>query len=483
VKKTFWSVFFFYWATALVPFLSSANESSDLTPTETKVEKILQLTINSSINPATLNYLTGAYTKARKENYDLVLIHLNTPGGLVTTTKDILTLIGDSELPTAIWIKPEGASATSAGAIIAAGAHLLFMSEGTNIGAATPIQMGGDIEGKKEKKPDDSEEPAKKKSLAEEIQDQLKQKDQSAPKPDGSDMRAKAINDLVALVQSLSEARGRNPELFAEMIRSAASYKAREALEKNLIDALVNTDAELISALDQKTISVKGQKKILSVASPIVTAMPMDMGQRLLDIFANPSLAYILFMVGAALIYLEMQAPGGFIAGSVGATCLVLAGIGFQVLPVNFGALALITLSFLFFIMEIYVTSYGILSLAGLGALVSGSMFLYRTNDGYIDFGMSVVFSTVAAIVFFMGFIAFLFIKDRKKGQSSDFNQVIGHTASVMNELPSTEMGFKFYQVKVNGEIWRAKSSNTYALNTLVKVTAHHTDSHTLEIE
>ena len=141
------------------------------------ISKILRLKIQSSINPATMSYLKTGFKKAQEENFHLILIEMNTPGGLVTTTKEILTLIGESEIPSAVWIRPEGASATSAGAIIASGAHLLFMSEGTNIGAATPIQMSGDIDKK-------------------------------------SDARKKAINDLVALVQSLSEARNRNAVLF-----------------------------------------------------------------------------------------------------------------------------------------------------------------------------------------------------------------------------------------------------------------------------
>ncbi|MCO4795647.1 MAG: ATP-dependent Clp protease proteolytic subunit, partial [Bacteriovoracaceae bacterium] len=186
-----------------------------------EIHKIIQLDIESSINPATFNYLSQGFIQAKKNKSDMILVTMNTPGGLVTTTKKILTLFGDSNTPVVVWIKPEGASATSAGAIIASGAHGLYMSEGTNIGAATPIQMSGDI----------------------------KQKD----------MKSKAINDLVALVQSLAETRGRNAKLFGEMIEKASSFKSKEAAEKNLIDGIANTESELIEKLDGRIFHIKGQ--------------------------------------------------------------------------------------------------------------------------------------------------------------------------------------------------------------------------------
>lgn len=465
----------------LISMITHASEVETL-----EISRVLRMDINSTINPATLNYLRTGYEKARKERFPMVLISINTPGGLVTTTKDILTLIGDADFPTTIWIKPEGASATSAGAIIASGAHLLYMSEGTNIGAATPVQMGGDIEGEKpqkdgEQKPE-KQEPERPKTLQEQIQDELRKgRDGDGSPGAGGDLRAKAINDLVALVQSLSEARGRNADAFAEMIRTAASFKAREALDQNLINGIVNTIEELTEAMDGAQISVKGAPRLLSVQNPQIVTLEMDLGQKLLDIFANPGLAYILFMIGAALIYLEMQSPGGFIAGSIGVMCILMAGIGFQVLPVNFGALGLIALSFLFFIMEIYVTSYGILSLAGLASLISGSLFLYRSTDGYLEVGYPLIFSTIAAIVAFMGLIAYMFIKDRNKALNHDFNNAVGHTGVIMNHLDPLEEGYAYFQVKVNGEIWRARTKSPHQLNDRVVITHQNSETNTLE--
>jgi membrane-bound serine protease (ClpP class) len=403
------------------------------------VTKILSLEIHSSINPATLNYIKSGISEAESTKADLVLISLNTPGGLVTTTKEILTLFGNSPRPIVIWIHPEGASATSAGAIIASGAHLLYMSEGTNIGAATPIQMGSDL--KKE-----------------------------------SDMRNKAINDLVALVQSLSEARGRNAKLFGEMISKASSFKSREAKEKNLINELINSNQDLLKALDGQRFTLKGEEVQLRLQTPQWVEFPMDLGQRLLNIFSNPSTAYILFLIGAALIYLELQAPGGLIAGGLGAISLVLAAIGFQVLPLNMGAMALIILSFILFIMEIYITSYGILSLGGLGSLIAGSLFLFRTDNSYMSISRELIFSSSGAIGCFILFIAYFWVRDNKNVGKEKFNSVAdeeGHIIKI-NRKTNDET---ICQVKVASEIWSAEGPANLELGDEVVVSGHKENS------
>lgn len=391
------------------------------------VDRILRLEINSSINPATLNYLQAGFKHAASEDYQALLVIMNTPGGLVSTTKEILTLFGASDIPVIIWIRPEGASATSAGAIIAAGAHILFMSDGTNIGAATPIEISGDIK--------------------------------------QEDARSKAVNDLVALVQSLAETRGRNAKLFGEMIEKASSFKSQEAAENKLTDGTINTVAELKKSLHNRVIKIKGKKFKIQSNEPLIESFDMDLGQKLLDILANPSTAYILFILGAGLIYLELQTAGGFIAGGIGAVCLLLAGIGFQILPLNFGALGLIVLAFALLVMEIYVTSYGILTLAGVASLVTGSLFLFRTDDAYLHLSTTVIFSTVGAILTFVGLIVWVIIRDRSSKHEVAFNNSVGHKATILAML---EPGI--YQVKVNGEVWRAKGATTYQIGDHVMI-------------
>lgn len=386
-------------------------------------KRVLRLSIQSSINPATLNYLTTGYRKAESEGYQGVLIEINTPGGLVSTTKQILTLMGDALVPTVVWVAPEGASATSAGALIASGAHLLVMAEGTNIGAATPITMGKDIE--------------------------------------QGDAKNKAINDLVALVQSLSQARGRNPAPFAEMIEKAASFTSKDALKAKLIDGIVDRQADFASFLDQRSIHFHGRKVKLDASGLVFETFDMDMGQRLLDVLANPNLAYVLFLAGAALLYFELQAPGGIIAGALGVLLLLLSGIGFQVLPLNFGALGLIVLAFILFVLEVYVTSYGILTLAAMASLVSGSLFLFRTDDAYLSVSLSLIVSTCVAIALFVGFVLAFWIRDaRRSKHSGSIYDLAGKEAKVLKVLEH-EGSLYFYQVRVAGETWRAVSSQT----------------------
>lgn len=394
-----------------------------------EVKNVLELEVSSSINPATESYIKNALNK--NKDYDLLLIKLNTPGGLVSTTKSLITLIGEKDKPTVIWVTPEGASATSAGAILSSAAHFVFMSPGTNMGAATPIQLNKDIDKK-------------------------------------SDARKKAINDLSALVKSLSETRGRASKPIIKMITEASSISSKEALEQKAINEIISSKDDLLNFINGKKIVVQGKSLKVSVNSPNFKKVSMDVGQSLLNTFANPNTAYILFLIGAALLYLEFQAPGGFIAGSLGAVSLILSGIGFQVLPINMGALLLLIASFVLFIIESYITSYGILTIGGLASLIAGSLFLYRTDDSLFQIGADVMVSAVLAIVCFLGFLVWVIARDHKNIGKEKFNGHIGMDATVISKK---KVGDHFsYQIKINGEFWQATSNNEYQENDLVKV-------------
>ncbi len=446
MKKKFLPFFLTLLSLALTSIPLLANDQ-DLEVRE--IATIHRVFIQSTINPATYNYLEKVVSQIKEEEMksSLVLIEMDTPGGLVTTTKDILTLFGKSNFPFVVWVHPEGGSATSAGALIASGAHLIYMSEGTNIGAATPIEMGGNIGGEKgtshnENKSDDSK----------------------------SDLRAKAINDLVALVKSLSDVRDRNGDKFSEMITKASSFTAKEALQEMLINGVANSSSELLKKMNQKKVKIQGIPTLLNVSTHVeIKDHPMDLGQKLLNIFAHPSMAYILFLIGAALLYLELQAPGGYIAGSIGAMCLVLSGIGLQVLPLNFGALGLIILSFILFILEIFVTSFGLLSIAAFASLIFGSLFLYRTDDSYITFSTSFVAATVLAIGSFLGLCLYFILRDHKNIGKEKFNSAEGKQGIIIKVIDESHEMY-IYQIKVGGEFWRAQSKEPLELNAKVRV-------------
>lgn len=337
-------------------------------------------------------------------------------------------MVGSSKRPFVVWITPEGASASSAGAIVASSAHFIFMSPGTNMGAATPVGLGEDIK--------------------------------------EGDGRSKALNDLTALVRSLSSSRGRPAEPFEKMIRTAESYTASESLNLKIIDAVISSEKDMIKFLTSKKINIDGAEKTLVINDPAYTVYEPSMGQKLLEVLANPSTAYILFLIGVALIYFEFQAPGGFISGSIGLCFLILAGISFQVLPLDWGSMGLILAGVILLILEIYIVSYGILAIAGIIAFIMGSLFLFHGETGFISVQYPVIFSSLAGVILAAGLIVWYLYRDSKKQKKADdFFLPIGATGHVLSKLNDKE-----YQVKVRGEIWRATSDETLVVEDAVTV-------------
>ncbi|EQC44880.1 nodulation protein NfeD [Bacteriovorax sp. Seq25_V] len=378
------------------------------------INNFLRLEIDSSINPATLNYIQ--YNTQQKE-YDAIILSINTPGGILSTTKEIITTLSKTNKPIIVWIGPSGASATSAGAIIASSAHLIYMAEGTNIGAATPISTTGDLDKK-------------------------------------SDMRQKAVNDIKALVRAQAQKNFRNYKPFEDMITTAQSYSANEAIDLKIVNGIANSIDEVILNLQGKEIHLDSQTVNLKVlGSYKIIDAHMDLGQKVLNILSDPSLAYILFLLGAALLYIEFQAPGGYISGSVGVVSLIIAAIGMQVLPLNAGALALILCAVVLLILEVYITSFGLLTIAALACLIFGSLFLYRTDDSYLSLSLGIIMSVVSAIGVFISLVLYVILKSQKNIGKQLFNQIDGEEGVVISHLSDT-----LYSIKIKGEIWKASS-------------------------
>lgn len=392
-----------------------------------EVREVRVLSVKSAITPATFDYLETQLGKASDNR--LSIIKMNTPGGLVTTTKDIISLFAKGRHPVVVWVAPEGASASSAGSIIASGAHFIFMAPGTNMGAATPVGLGEDIK--------------------------------------ESDGRKKAMSDLMATVRSLSELRGRPAKPFEEMIKDAKSFTEKEALHLKIIDGIVSDEKTLIQSLNGKKWKSDKEEFVLAVSDSVpVKEISPSMGQSILEVLTNPSTAYFLFLLGAALLYFELQAPGGYIAGSIGASFLVLAAIAFQVLPLDWGALGLMLVGLVCLVLEIYVTSYGLLALAGIGAFVLGSLFLFHGEEGYISIEYPILISTFLGILIPMAFLSFWILKDlRKKKYPANFFVPLASEGVVMSKKGD------HYQVKVRGEIWNAKGNEELSPGDQVSVT------------
>jgi membrane-bound serine protease (ClpP class) len=428
------------------------------------VNKIYHLKISGSINPAVYNYLKHSFEKIEKKTNSVdtpaVIIQMNTPGGLVSTTKDILTLFGKYPWPILVWVGPEGASATSAGAFISAAAHVLLMAPGTNIGAATPITMSGDL-------------PKDPRNQNQKSDEQKKVEQKSA-----SDVRAKAMNDLMALVRSLSQARGRNSEAFEEMISKASSFTANEAINNKIAEKILHTVNDLPQVIHQMQVIIRGEKRTLITSQAKIEEIKMSLGDKFLNILSHPQTAYLLFLLGAALLYFEFQSPGGFIAGSLGVICLLFAAFAFQVLPLNMIALLFIVASFAFFILEIYITSYGMLSLVGLASLIFGSLFLFDTDDSLLEFHWKYVASTVSGVIITMGLMGYYLWTTRRKDNQEDFFVPINKEGVVIQII---EEGL--YQVKVGGEMWKAKSNQDLSLQDKIQVTGSKSGQLLLEVQ
>ncbi len=435
--------------------LSIASEKSD-EKKEYFIEQIVVAEVNSTINPSVSNYLEKILNKKNHEK-KLLLIKLNTPGGLVTTTKDILNLFGRADIPIVLWITPEGASATSAGALIAAGAHVIYMSAGTNIGAATPITVSGDLpKGPQETKKENEEE-------------QEEGQEETSPAGSmGSDMRAKAINDLVALVSSLAQARGRPHQPFELMVTEAKSYTVSEAIDEKIINGQVNRLAQMSQKLNGEVIRLKGDSLKLVVSDDVEFVVEeMSLSDQIINLFAHPQTAYLLFLLGAALLYFELQAPGGMIAGSIGVLCLLLAALGFQVLPINFAGIGLIVLALLFFIFDLYVTSYGIFSLLGLASLFFGSSLIYQTDDSLIRLSSQFIYSIVLAVGLSLAFLSWYFIKTF--GSEKDSTPAEAGQGIILKLIEKNKDQY-IYHVRFEGTLWTASYDREIAPQTRVMV-------------
>lgn len=420
-----------FFVLGLLPFFSIAQDY--------QINELKILTVDSAITPATYDYFEQNFKKSTPG--DAYLIELNTPGGLVSTTKDIITLIGQMEAPVFIWITPEGASASSAGAIIASAAHLIFMSPGTNMGAATPIGLGGDIQ--------------------------------------ESDGKNKALNDLSAMVRSLSEERSRNPVPFEAMIREAKSYTDKEAIKLKIIDGVTSSRKDLISSVKGKKIRIKGKEFALTLSDSF-TAKELEpsFGQKILEVLANPEFAYFLFLLGVALIYFELQAPGGYIAGAAGFTLLILAAMAFQVLPLHWGSLGFIILGIGFLILEIFVTSYGLLTLAGLALFILGSLFLFKGEKGFISIEYPVLISTLAGVATSVGLIVWYLLREAKKQKlNPNFFLPVGLQGTIMKAQGKSGM------IKVRGELWKYQSEEEFSPGDKAEVLAAETESLILKIK
>lgn len=365
-------------------------------------------------------HMENVFRSMGEEKDKLLVLRVNTPGGLVDSMSAIVTRIAEADFPVVLWVAPAGARAASAGAFVVQAAHVASMAPGTNIGAAHPVTGGGkDIENK--------------------------------------EMDRKITNDLVAKMRSFAQERGRNIEAAESMVTKSVSFSARDALEKGVVDFIASDEKELLSGLDGRKLKVKGRRIVLSMKDHEVRRISMTPRLRVLEVFSRPDIAYLALIAGIFLIILEAKAPGGFVMGISGAILLVVASYGLRVLPVNFAGVALLIGGIVVIVLDLAFGGLGILALAGIGAMTFGGLILFRAPGGellHLSLGFMVGVTLAVAVVFLL--VLRLVYKALRKKTVSDEERMIGRRATVCGGTERNLM------VLVHGEYWRVLPVDPY---------------------
>jgi membrane-bound serine protease (ClpP class) len=406
-----------YLSFLLLPFLVTA-------------QTIISINVDGTINPASAAFIKSAIDEAGDQKAQCLIIHLNTPGGLLKSTRVIVGDILESPVPVVVYVSPGGAHAGSAGVFITMAAHIAAMAPSTNIGAAHPVSMQGGVD---------------------------------------STMNDKTTNDAAAFIRSIAQKRNRDFTWSEEAVRKSVSITEVEALQKKVIDLVAQNEQDLLKQIDGKLIVLNAGNKTLQTANAKVERIEMSFGEKLLDTISDPSIAYILMMLGFYGILFEFFTPGAIAPGVVGVICLILAFYSMHTLPLNFAGLALIIFAIILFVLEVKITSHGILGIGGVIALALGSLMLIRRESALEFLGISptVIITTTAITGLFFFALITLAMKAQKAKPVTGKEGIIGEEGEAMAMLQPSGM------VRVHGELWKAESvSGNIQQGQRVRVTA-----------
>jgi membrane-bound serine protease (ClpP class) len=402
-------------------------------PVVAAVPSVHVITVDATINPATADFIHEAIDRATAEGAACLVIRLNTPGGLLKSTRTIVSDILSARVPVVVYVAPSGAQSASAGAFITLAAHIAAMAPGTNIGAAHPVGMQGS-------------------------------------EPD-SIMNEKATNDAAAFIRTISEQRNRNVRWAEDAVRKSIAITEREALRDTVIDLVAASVADLLEKIDGRAVTLNGTPHVLHTAGAEVRDVAMDWKHRLLDILSDPNIAYIFFLLGLYGLFFELYNPGAILPGIVGGIALILAFYSLHTLPVNYAGAALILFGIILFIVEIKVTSYGLLTVGGIIALLLGSIMLIDAESPLeiAAVSWSVIIPAVCATAAFFLFAIGMGIRAQRRKPVTGQEGMIGERGEAVSALQPEG------QVRVHGEIWTAVSlEGTLPPGTRIKVEAVH---------
>lgn len=384
-------------------------------PSLLSAQKVISLEIDGTINPVSADFIRDGIKKAHNEKSECLIIHLNTPGGLLKSTRVIVSEILKSPVPVVVYVSPGGAHAGSAGVFITLASHIAVMAPGTNIGAAHPVSMQSQMD---------------------------------------TTMNEKTTNDAAAFIRSIAAKRNRNLQWAENAVRRSYSYSETEALEDSVIDFIAKNEQELLSVIDGRTVEVSSGPKTLNTKQATVEKYKMGVWEKILDIISDPNIAYILLLLGMYGIMFELYNPGAILPGIVGVIALILAFYSMHTLPINYAGLALIIFGIILFLLEIKIVSHGLLAIGGTISLLLGSLMLIRSDSSleFVKISRGVIISATVITALFFLFVIGIGLKAQRRKVVTGIEGLVGITGVSLEELNP------FGTVRVQGETWNAES-------------------------